>query len=304
MSRGHRLQMKILLFGVLGRRSLGYAIRERLLARGHFVTPLAGSPQDIKSLTKQDLASADAVIDAQLPDPSESRKTGLPLRPMQLQTMLKGSGKTLIMTSSVVVLGDTGPIPVDEGMSPHAPRKFAWLAELEGEIQSTSDLRGVVIRPAMEHYRSLSVAMGNCITLALRFKEGKYIGDGMNCWSAVHPDDLADLYCLALDKAEKGMLVHASSETFSMKQLASVIHFGLGLKGEPSSMSLEEAKRFSPIAENLTRNSAISSDLAKRTLGWRPSRDSILKLVENQAYVSRHEIGRVPAPCFKPTAGS
>jgi nucleoside-diphosphate-sugar epimerase len=186
--------MQILVLGAAGKRSLGYSVSQRLLADGHTVAQLAGSPQEIRALSKQQLEAIDAIIDVKLPDSPESKEAELQRRPSLLRKMLKGSRRTLIMTSSVVVLGDTGPIPVGEDARLRTPRKFAWLPALETEILEAKELRGVVIRPAIEHYRSLSVAMGNCITLALRFREGKFIGAGTNCWSSVHPDDLADLY--------------------------------------------------------------------------------------------------------------
>jgi hypothetical protein len=102
-----------------------------------------------------------------------------------------------------------------------------------------------------------------------------------------------------VEKAVPGTLLHAANESFSMKEVATVIHRGLGLKGEPSSLPLKEARRFSPIADNLVRNSAISGEIAKRNLGWSPVHDSLLKTIEHQAFVSRREIGSVPDPCFK-----
>jgi len=83
-----------------------------------------------------------------------------------------------------------------------------------------------------------------------------------------------------------------------MKQLAQVIHRGLDLEGEPQTITLKEAKQYSPIAEGLARNSAMSGDLAKQTLGWSPCQKSILKEVEYQARVSRRELGHVVDPCF------
>jgi hypothetical protein len=91
------------------------------------------------------------------------------------------------------------------------------------------------------------------------------------------------------------MILHAASENFSMKELAAAIHRGLGYKGEPSSLSLKDAQRFSPIAYNLRLSHALSVDLA-RSLGWRPSRDSILKEIEHDslvdAYVSKLKLPR------------
>ena len=63
----------------------------------------------------------------------------------------------------------------------------------------------------------------------------------------MHFDDLADLYTLALKKAASSTILHAASENFSMKELVTTIHTGLGFKGEPLSLTLKEARRFSPI---------------------------------------------------------
>jgi len=80
-----------------------------------------------------------------------------------------------------------------------------------------------------------------------------------------------------------------------VKELAMAIHRGLGFKGEPSSLPLSKARRFSPIADALTRSHTLSGELA-RTLGWHPSRDSILKEIEHiafeDAFVSRHRLPR------------
>ena len=66
-----------------------------------------------------------------------------------------------------------------------------------------------------------------------------------------------------------------------MKELAMTIHRSMGLQGEPSSLSLEQARRFSPIADALIRSHALSGDLA-RSHGWQPSRGSIMKDVEQR----------------------
>jgi nucleoside-diphosphate-sugar epimerase len=148
---------------------------------------------------------------------------------------------------------------------------FAWLPRLEEEIVKSSGLRGMVIRPAWLVHgcrpHAWAIEIGNWIKLARRFRRGKYIGSGENCYSAVHFDDLADLYCVALKKAAAGTILHAASENFSVKELAMAIHRGLGFKGEPSSLLLSEARRFSPIADALTRSHALSGELAQ-TLGW------------------------------------
>jgi nucleoside-diphosphate-sugar epimerase len=283
---------------------LAFVIARRLLEEGHKVNLLTGFENLIPNLTKNGmnpvlggirdgvpqkaLAKADAVIDAKLPGTFPRKRVHVSrLRPMLLKNALAGSGRLLIMTSDAAVLGDTGPQPVTESARLHPLKGFAWLPRLERAILPTRNLDVVVIRPAWwVHGRGypLSVLIGNWMTLARRFRRGKYIDTGENCCSAVALEDLAELYCLALRKARPRMLLHAASENVSMRELAATIHRGMGFKGNPSSLSSEQAKRFTPHVAALTRSHALSS-AAARNLGWQPSHDSILKTVEREASV-------------------
>jgi nucleoside-diphosphate-sugar epimerase len=285
---------------------LGFVVGQRLLADGHKVTMLTSHEDLVPNLAKnkmrpvlghiqdasvqQQLARADAVIDVELPSTLLLQRVHVArLRPSLLARALQGSGRPLIVTSSAAVLGDTGPAPVAESAPLRPLRGYTWLLHLEKEILKSSAVRSIVIRPAWELHGcrppNWGIAIGNWMRLAKRFRRGKYIGSGENCYSAVHFDDLADLYCVALKNAGAGTILHAASENFSMKELAATIHRGMGFKGEPSSLSLKDARRFSPIADALSRSHALSSELA-RTLGWRPSRDSIMKEVEQNAFES------------------
>ena len=283
---------------------IGFVVAQRLLAEGHKVTMLTGFEGLVPNLAKnnmnpilgdvqdaavrQEIAKADAVIDVELPNTLLLQKVRVTrLRPYLLAQLLRNSGRSLIVTSSAAVLGDTGPVPAGENKRSHPLPGFAWLPRLENEIVQARGVRSIVIRPAWEVHGSRppnsAIDIGNWIKLAKRFRRGKYIGLGENCYSAVHFDDLADLYRISLKGTVAGTILHAASENFSMKELAAAIHRGLGFKGEPSSLSLKEARRFTPIADRLIYSHALSGDLA-RTLGWRPSRDSILKEVEQRAF--------------------
>jgi nucleoside-diphosphate-sugar epimerase len=295
---------------------LGVVVAQRLIRQGHKVALLISYPERIAWLRKnriqpvlgdipgaavqEQLARSDAVIDVELPFTFPRKRIQVPrLRPSMLSRALEGSGKVLIVTSDAAILGDTGPIPVKEQAPLHPLSGFAWLPRLEKEILNSPRVRGVVVRPARVIHgckpSQLGVVIGSWIKLAKRFHRGKYIGSGENRYSAVYFDDLADLYCVALNKAVARTILHAATENFSMKELAEAIHRGLGLTGEASSVSLKDARRFVPAAERLTLSHALSCDYA-RTLGWNPSRDSIMKEVEQiareDAFVSRLKMPR------------
>jgi nucleoside-diphosphate-sugar epimerase len=199
---------------------LGFVIAQRLLSQGHKVTMLTNFDDLIPNLTKngmnpvwgqiqdaapqRQLAKADAVIDASVPSTYPLKKGYVSrLRPSLLRRALEGSGRPLIMTSSAAVLGDTGSRPMREDAPIHPLPGFAWLPRLEEEILKSSGSRGMVIRPAWLVHGPLAwaIEIGNWIKLAKRFRRGKYIGSGENCYSAVHFDDLADLLLRCLEES-------------------------------------------------------------------------------------------------------
>lgn len=295
---------------------LGFVVGQQLLAAGHTVTMLTCYEDLVPNLTKnnitpivghvldasvqQSIRRADAVIDVECPNPLLSRRVYVNrLRPFLLAQALEGTGRPLVVTTGAAVLGDTGPTPVSEDARLHPLRGHGWLARLENELLKSSKVQCVVIRPAWELHGcrppSCGTAVSNWMRLARRFRRGRYIGSGENRWSAVHFDDLAELYPLALKKAASRTILHAVSENFSMKELVTTIHAGFGFKGEPSSLTLKDARRFSPIADALIQSHALSSEVA-RALGWQPFRGSIMKEVEQEArenaFVSRAKVRR------------
>jgi nucleoside-diphosphate-sugar epimerase len=281
---GCKIKMRVFVCGAeLG---LGFVVAQRLLAEGHKVTMLTSFEDLIPNLTKnkmnpvlgriqdaaiqRQLAKAEAAIDVELPNTTLLQKVQVArLRPSLLKQSFEGSKRPLIVTSSPAILGDTGPVPVNENARLHPLPGFAWLPRFEQETLKSS-VRGIVIRPAWEVHgrrpQSWAMGIGNWMTLARRFRRGKYLGSGESRYSAVHFDDLADLYCIALKKAAAGTILHAASENFSMKELAAAIHRGMGYKGEPSSLSLKDAQQFSPIAYNLTLSHALSETSLARLL--------------------------------------
>jgi nucleoside-diphosphate-sugar epimerase len=192
-----------------------------------------------------------------------------------------------MLTSHAGILGDTGPTPATEDARPHPLRGFDWALRMEKELFNSPKLRVVVIRPAWLIHgpgQSLGIeALNNWIPLSWRFKRGTYVGSGENRYSAIHLQDLAGLYCLALERAQGSCVLHAASENFSAKEAAISIHRAMKLKGEPRSISLVDARRFTPIADTLIRSYALSGARARSALGWTPAHDSILPAIEDQA---------------------
>ena len=97
-----------------------------------------------------------------------------------------------------------------------------------------------------------------------------YVGDGSNRFPAAHLLDVALLYRLALEKAERGAKYHAvAEEGVSLKEIAEVL--GRRLTVPVKSITPEEAPgHFGWLAMFAGRDLPASSELTRQKLGWRP----------------------------------
>jgi nucleoside-diphosphate-sugar epimerase len=211
--------MRVLLFGAEAKFGCGYFIGQRLLAMGHKVTALTLSERvafecgvtwitgDLDAARVQrEVSRADAVIDAQKPVVVRSKNVRVAsLRPYLLLRALEGTGKRLVVTSTAAVLGETGTTPLDETARAQPQRNYAWLARLEKKRLSANGVQPIVVRPSTVHgLLPIVASLTAWLLLARRRRRGTYIEPGTNRSSAIYRDDLAELYCLALLKAEAG----------------------------------------------------------------------------------------------------
>jgi hypothetical protein len=65
-----------------------------------------------------------------------------------------------------------------------------------------------------------------------------------------------------------------------MRELAEAIQHRLGQASSAAGISIEEAVRLTPVAAALRQNMALSGEMAKSELGWRPVCTSLLDEVK------------------------
>ncbi len=198
-----------------------------------------------------------------------------------LLTALDGSGKTLIATSAAGVLGDTGDAPADEDMP--LPDEEAWAVakrgRLEANLKAATDLRTVVLRlPVLVYGRGSSQFPPMLIQTAKETGTAYYVGEGTNKISAAHVDDIAELYMLALEKAPSGSLYNvAAGDPVQPKALAGAVKDAAAVGGTASLSQAEAGEVWNPfLALLLSLNFWMSSEKAKRELGWMPECPSLL----------------------------
>lgn len=158
---------------------------------------------------------------------------------------LAESGSPYVHTSGGWVLGSTGVEPANEDAPIAVAEAIAWRPALERTVRSAADrdVRSVVIRPAIlfGHGRGLPAMY---VEWARQRGIGRCVGSGVNRWTFVHADDLAELYRLALEQAPAGTLLNGSSgETLVQSELARAADRAAGGEGNFEPWPLDEARK-------------------------------------------------------------
>ena len=107
-----------------------------------------------------------------------------------------------------------------------------------------------------------------------------YLGEGLNRWPAAHVLDVARLYRLAVEKAERHAKYHAvAEEGVSMRDMAEAV--GRRLKLPVKSIGPEEAQDlFGWIARFAANDVPASSAQTRRKLGWQPTGPGLIADLE------------------------
>ncbi len=107
-----------------------------------------------------------------------------------------------------------------------------------------------------------------------------YVGDGTQRWPAVHRDDAATLFRLALEEAPAGSVLHAvGDEGDPMRAIAEVIGRRLGLAVESAPV-----ENFGPLGPIFAADQPASSALTRQRFGWNPTHPSLLEDLETGDY--------------------
>ncbi|MGD0578011.1 MAG: NAD-dependent epimerase/dehydratase family protein [Bryobacteraceae bacterium] len=295
--------MKVLVTGATG--YVGSAISEALRLAGHRVIGLARSPDKqaaleaaghealLGDLTDLELlraaaAAADGVIHAALahsPDAGAIDRAAVE----SMLAALAGSGKPFIYTSGVWVYGDTQGRTAGEVSMLHPPALVAWRPAVEELVLESKPqgVQGVVLRPGMVYGRRggfVAAMFGD----ARQHGAVKVVGDGLNHWSSIHADDLADLYVRALNEPAAGELfVACCGLPQPVRKIALAVTRACGIEGKIDFIPLDQARaHLGPMADCLVLDQRVGSTKATRYFGWSPRRPSIFFEIFSGSYLS------------------
>lgn len=291
--------MRVFVTGASG--GIGSAVVAQLIAAGHQVVglarsdaaaaiisglgaePLRGDVTDLDVLQKAAVDTDGVVYLAFSHDFSavgdavgdEARAVGA------LGEALVGSGKPLVLANGTpVVVGR--PSTEDDPFAVEGP-----VAGRGRTGQAVVDLAERGVRSAVVRLpRSVHDAGGRygfsslLIQAARRSGVSAYVGDGTQRWPAVHRDDAAALFRLALEQASPGSVLHAvGDEGDPMRAIAEVIGRRLGVPVESA-----PAEKFGPLGAMFAVDQPSSSALTRQRFGWNPTGPSLLADLETGDY--------------------
>jgi nucleoside-diphosphate-sugar epimerase len=300
--------MNIFITGVGG--YIGGSIASALLANGHGVRglvrtaanaetlaaygiePVLGTLDDAEVLAREAQMS-DGVINTASADHAGAVDA--------LITALEGSNKPLLHTSGSSVIGDDARgSRMSEQIFDEATALVVNTAKQprrEVDLQvlgaATRGVRSAVICPSLIYGagKGLNPHSVQVPFLAANARERgmvQIVGSGLNVWSNVHIDDVADLYLLALTKAPAGAFYFAENGEASFGDIGAAIAKRLGLPGVESLPPEVAAQRWGePKAYfSLGSNSRVRSVRARSELGWAPRHASVIDWILGEMPVS------------------
>lgn len=289
--------MRVFVTGATG--FIGSAVVEELIKAGHQVLGLARSDVSAEKLQtvgaevqRGDLdnldslqngaAKADGVIHLAF-DNSFTDYTGAiaaDLRAIEtIGDTLAGSGKPFVITSGTLMVPSLGRSATEEDPAQDkAPRGAAEVAALA--LAERGVCSSVVRLAPCVHDISRQGFASNLQNLAREKGVSAYVGDGMNCWPAIHRLDAARLFRLAVESAPAGSRLHgAGEESIPFRDVAEAI--GRHLSLPIISVTRENAeKHFGWLTPFVMIDNPTSNVLTQKWLGWKPIESTLIADIE------------------------
>jgi len=174
----------------------------------------------------------------------------------------------------------------DEAFVPSKYIGFRLVTEtMVRQTGASGAVRAMVVRPPMIWGNGGCGHLRMFYSDAFRSGDVGYLGAGLNLYSNVHVEDLADVYHRALDRGVAGALYHAVAGEMNNRSLAQAIAADLGMTAR--SVDFEEGVRRWGKFETLIGMATCSRSRSPRTrreLGWSPRHLDLMSDIGHPAY--------------------
>ena len=293
--------MRIFVTGAPG--FIGSALVKELMQAGHHVLGLTRSEAGAEALRKQGAdvlhgnienldslregaSKADGIIHLAFNHDFSQFQKNCENDCKAIQAMgeaLLGSNHPFVITSGTAMAANEDGKPSTEE-SPTA----AWNPRVASEAAVKELIaRGVnisVVRLPQVHDTRKQGLVPYLLAIAREKGVSAYIGDGSNRWPAAHISDVARLYRLVFEKAERGSIYHAvDEEGVSMKAIVEA--HARGLKIPVISIKPEEAEaHFGWLARFAGHDMPSSGALTQQKLNWKPTGPGLIADLDRMDY--------------------
>lgn len=204
---------------------------------------------------------------------------------------LAGTGKALVIASGVLGVVGVAPGAVateEDGRSGDTDGAVgADRAATSRHVLSLAadGIRACVVRIApATHGPGDNGFTAAAVDAARRRGVAAYVDDGANRWPAVHRDDAADLFRLAVESAPAGSVLHAvAEEGVSIREVSEAIATGLGI----AAISVDRSEiddHLGFLGRFWSTDGPASSHLTRDLVGWKPTRATWLEDLRSDSY--------------------
>ncbi|NIF79349.1 NAD-dependent epimerase/dehydratase family protein [Paraburkholderia sp. Cy-641] len=300
--------MKLFITGGTG--YIGQAVARKAIGRGHHVTALVRQdtsaaasalarlgvklhPGDLRE--PQSFAAAAGAADGVVHTASTNDASAAATDEVSVVAMLSHlrPGSVFVYTSGIWVYGNTNGKLATEASALSPTPLVAWRPVVEQRVQALAanrSIAAVILRPAMVHGYGGGV-FGMLAGMAQQIGGVKIIGDSRNSWPAVHVDDLAIAYLLALEQAAKGngqvtgqIFNVTAEEAVAVTEIGEAIRASVGAD-RIELWPLDDARQsLGAFADALALDQTVSGQLARRILAWEPQGPGLIADLSMQTY--------------------
>lgn len=281
--------MRIFLTGATG--YIGSAVARTLMRAGHEVAGLtrsrdracelaaAGMKVVVGSMADPETyavsaATCDAIIHAGFEFGPQAERIDRGAERALIDAARSAVGRRLfVYTSGVWVLGPClNGVAADETAHLRPPAVVAWRPDHERRALESAqgNLAAVVVRPGCV-YGGCAGLYGAMFKSLFDERVIRVVGDGASRWASVYLDDLAELYRLLVEARPSGQIFHATDGSAEMIENVAAAFIDAAGGGEIEKVPVEKARRgLGFLAEAMAMDQRVSSEKARRELGWRP----------------------------------